>query len=267
MLYILPVSLFGMSVAAAALPEMSRDAGTRMDVLRARMEAGLRRIALLVIPSAVGYILLGDVIVSAIYERGEFLAADTLVVWLVLAAYSTGLLASTSTRLYASTFYALNDTRTPARIAFIRVAIAAALGAALMLAGEQYAIGPDWMIGPNTGDPGARPLGVVGLAVAAGMAAWIEWVMLRRRIRERAGGLGMGRAIIARLAVAAVVAAALVRLGMPALPALDPVIRAAITLPLFGVGYLVMARLLGVADAMAMVRGILGGRGRDSGGA
>jgi putative peptidoglycan lipid II flippase len=247
-LYVLPVSLFGMSIAAAELPEMSRQSDERKEVLRDRVERGLRRIAFLVVPSVAGYLLLGDVVVGALYQTGEFARLDTVFVAMVLGAYSLGLLASTSTRLYSSAFYALNDTRTPARIAFIRVGIAAALGATFMLVGERFAVRLPFEIVRNTGDAALRPLGSVGLALAAGIGAWIEWTLLRRHIRRRLGGLGMGRRTILQLGVAAMVPAALLRVGMLFLPAMGPLLRAAIVLPVFGIAYLLITRAMGVEE-------------------
>ena len=80
------------------------------------------------IPSAVGFVVLGDVIVATIYHTGHFGQADVLFVWAVLAGSSVGLLASTSGRLYSSAFYALRDTRTPLNFAVLRVALTLGLG-------------------------------------------------------------------------------------------------------------------------------------------
>jgi putative peptidoglycan lipid II flippase len=93
------------------------------------VSAGLRQMAVFVVPSVVGYLVLGDVIVGAMYERGDFVRADTLLVYLILAAYSIGLLASTATRLYSSAFFALHDTKTPAKIAMARVLVSVLVGA------------------------------------------------------------------------------------------------------------------------------------------
>ena len=74
-LYTLPVSLFGMSVSAAELPAMSGAVGAESEVaevLRARLNAGLRQIAFFVIPSVAAFLVLGDVIVAAIYQSGPF---------------------------------------------------------------------------------------------------------------------------------------------------------------------------------------------------
>src|SRR5215212_2257625 len=123
-LYTLPVSLFGISVSAAELPEMSSATGEQSEdaeKLRLRLTAGLRQIAYFIVPSAVAILTLGDVMVAALYQSGKFGRADTLYVWAILAGSAVGLLASTLGRLYASTYYALHDTRTPLRYAVVRV--------------------------------------------------------------------------------------------------------------------------------------------------
>ena len=106
LLYTLPISLFGMSVAAAELPTMSgeaaADAGAR-DALRRRLDDGLRRIAFFVVPSAMAFLALGDVLVAALLQTGRFRHEDAVYVWGILAGSSVGLLASTLGRLYSST--------------------------------------------------------------------------------------------------------------------------------------------------------------------
>ncbi len=130
-LYMLPVSLFGMSISAAELPAMSSALGTDEQVaatLRQRISASTRRIAFLVVPSAIGFIALGDVIAAAIYQTGRFTHADSVYVWGILAGSGVGLLASTIGRLYSSAYYALRDTRTPLRFAVVRVVLTTVLG-------------------------------------------------------------------------------------------------------------------------------------------
>ena len=130
-LYTLPVSLFGMSVSAAELPAMSRALGSAEqvgEVLRQRLGNGLRRIAFFIVPSAMAFIALGDVITGALYQTGQFKRDAAIYVWGILAGSAIGLLASTLGRLYASTFYALHDTRTPLRFAIIRVTLTTVLG-------------------------------------------------------------------------------------------------------------------------------------------
>jgi hypothetical protein len=132
-LYMLPVSLFGMSVAAAELPELSRQRRAAAEVLRQRASGALRRMAFYVVASFVVFITLGDVVVAALYQTGEFGRAQTILVAATLAAYAFALMASTATRLYSSTYFALRDTKTPAMFATVRVALAAVLGFTLMV--------------------------------------------------------------------------------------------------------------------------------------
>src|SRR5690606_14802329 len=108
-IYLLPVSLFGMSISAAELPEMSRemragpDDGTPDEesaaALRQRLASGLRNVAFLVVPSAVALLLLGDVIAGAIYQTGRFDRDSSVYLWGILAGASVGLLATTMARL------------------------------------------------------------------------------------------------------------------------------------------------------------------------
>ncbi|HEY6215487.1 MAG TPA: murein biosynthesis integral membrane protein MurJ, partial [Pyrinomonadaceae bacterium] len=130
-LYTLPVSLFGMSVSAAELPAMSKTLGSASviaETLRHRLDDGLKRISFFIVPSAVAFLAFGDVIAAVLYQTGKFNSADAVYVWTILAGSAVGLLASTLGRLYASTYYALQDTRTPLIYAVIRVVLSGVLG-------------------------------------------------------------------------------------------------------------------------------------------
>ncbi|HWV56116.1 MAG TPA: murein biosynthesis integral membrane protein MurJ [Longimicrobiales bacterium] len=239
MLYILPVSLFGISVAAAELPELSRHHAVEGAAaqLHARANAALRQIAFLVVPSVVGYIVLGDYLVAGLFQRGDFGPADTRLVHLVLAGYSIGLLASTGSRMLSSVFFALRDTRTPAKVAVVRVAAAGALGVALMLPLDRVAISPELR------------LGALGLSIASAAGSWVEWSLLRRSLRERIGRVGTGAGPLARMCIAAVLMAVVVRIGIAALPQLPAIPTAALALLPYGAGYFVVAHLLGIEEA------------------
>src|SRR5258706_530233 len=176
-LYTLPVSLFGMSISAAELPAMSSAQGTTTEVasqLRIRLDRGLRRIAFFIVPSVVAMMAFGDVMTGALYQSGRFRAGDSRYVWGILAGSTIGLLASTLGRLYASTYYALHDTRTPLLFAVIRVTLTTVLGY-LFAIPLPPAIGldPKW--------------GVAGLTASAGIAGWIEFALLRRTLNRRIG--------------------------------------------------------------------------------
>jgi putative peptidoglycan lipid II flippase len=197
LLYMLPVSLFGMSVSAAELPHMSGAVGTDEEVapiLRARLNSGLRQIAFFVVPSIAALLILGDVIVAAIYKSGRFTQTDVIYVWGIVAGAMVGLLASTLGRLYSSTYYALHDTRTPLRYAIIRVILTSGLG-------YLFAIPLPHILGIE-----AR-WGVAGLTISAGMASWVEFSLLRRTLNRRIGATGVPPSYLAKVATASVAAA------------------------------------------------------------
>src|SRR5439155_23702270 len=180
-LYTLPVSLFGMSVSAAELPAMSRalgNAGQVAEILRHRLDQGLRRIAFFIVPSSMAFLALGDVNAGVLYQTGQFKHDAAILVWGILAGSTVGLLASTLGRLYSSTYYALHDTRTPLRYAIVRVILTTGLGylCALPLP-KLLGVDPKW--------------GVAGLTASAGIAGWIEFALLRRTLNRRIGHTGL----------------------------------------------------------------------------
>ncbi len=131
-LYLLPISLFGMSVAAAELPELSTmDHADRGSVVR-RLEDGLGRVAFFVVPSSVAFLLLGDHVVALIYSGGRFTEDTAVQVGVILAAYSLGMLASTSSRLLQSALYGVGDARNPAIYGVLRVVLSTLVGVAMM---------------------------------------------------------------------------------------------------------------------------------------
>jgi putative peptidoglycan lipid II flippase len=244
--YMLPVSLFGMAIAAAELPELSR-AGHGPEALRDRVSAGLRQMAVFVVPSAIGYLVLGDLIIALLYERGEFARADTLLVWFILGAYSVGLLASTASRLYSSAFFALGDTKTPARIATLRVVTSALLGAALMLSLEEITVrGVTIGLGRTITVLG-NPVGAAGLAAGAGVSAWLEWLLLRRALGRRIGDASAA-GVLLKLISSAVVAGAAARGLYMVLPPMGRLVATLVTLATFGALYFGLAHLLGVQE-------------------
>jgi putative peptidoglycan lipid II flippase len=264
-LYILPISVFAMSVAAAELPDLSEvdvhDADTRR-AFRRRLEEGMARIMYYVAPTAAIFIVAGDVVVRLAYQRGSFGPADTWAVWLVLAAFSFGLPAATSSRLLQNGLYALGDTKTPARLAAIRVLIAAVIGLAFMFPFDRLTVTADgihgWRdmlaLGPlprAERNAGVIPhLGIVALAIGASIAAWVEYLALSRALAWRIGRTRLaGRwlnPIAAGCACAALVAWALI-LVVPDLPS---ILTALVTLGPAGLTYLAITRLLSVPEAL-----------------
>lgn len=248
-LYVLPVSLFGMSVAAAELPELSRKRDEAKEVLQRRIQAGLRQIAFFVIPSAVGYIVIGRWIAAALYQRGDFGADDVVWTHVVLIGYSVGLVASTATRLFSSSFFALGDTKTPAIFAGVRVLLAGALGAGLMFVGQRFTVA-------------GHPLSPAGLALGSGIASWVEWTLLRRSLRKRIGEVLPPASPLLRMLLSAGVAAAVAWGTGELLPAMSTLVGGVIVVGVFVAVYFGVAAALGISEVHGVVRrarGVLGG--------
>jgi putative peptidoglycan lipid II flippase len=235
-LYTLPVSLFGMSVSAAELPAMSGitgDESDRVTQLRARLDRALRQIAFLVIPSAVVFVTLGDVVVGALYQTGAFTRAMTIYVWAILAGSAIGLLASTWGRLYASTYYALQDTRTPLRFATVRVAVTIGVGYLFAIPLPlQLGVEPRW--------------GAAGITLASGLAAWIEFYLLRRGLAPRLGPTRLPLRFLSKLWVSGLAAAATAWVVKLALGGQHPLVMALFCLGMYAVSYLAITAALGV---------------------
>ncbi|HJY89495.1 MAG TPA: lipid II flippase MurJ, partial [Candidatus Acidoferrum sp.] len=244
-LYTLPVSLFGMSVSAAELPMMSGAIGEASEVasiLRTRLNSGLRQITFLVVPSVVGFLVLGDVIVSAIYQSktGRFQHADVTYVWVILAGSTVGLLSSTLARLYSSGFYALRDTRTPLRFAVVRVLLTTILGYLCAYPVPRLVgIDPRW--------------GVAGLTISAGVASWVEFSLLQRGIRRRVGHVGVPLPFLAQVWIAALIAAAAARALLMAMGSRGPIVLAIFVLSLYGIVFFAVGMALKLREADTML--------------
>lgn len=242
-IYTLPISLFGMSIAAAELPTMS---GAAVDPrgaerVRQRLGAALRQVAFLAVPSSVAFLALGDVIAAALLQTGRFSAADARYVWAILAGSAIGVLSSTLGRIYSSTYYALRDTRTPLLCAVLRVVVNVGLGYVLALpVPRMLGIPPLW--------------GAAGLTVASSLAGWVELLLLRRGMNARIGSTGVPVAYSVRLWGCAIAGAALAWAIRVAAPAAHPWMTAAMVLGPFGLVYLGGAHLLRVPEAEVFVR-------------
>lgn len=240
-----PVSMFGIGISAAELPEMSSVTGSsdeRARQLRERLNAGLRHIAFFVIPSALSMVAAGDVMAAALFEhKGRFTHQSTIFVWGILAGSAVGLLASTSGRLYSSTYYALHDTKTPLKFACVRVALTSVLGYLFAVPLPKYlGIDPHW--------------GGAGLTVSFGIAGWAEFMLLRRALNQRIGATGTPASFVARLWVSAALAA-LAAFGVKQVftPS-SHIIAAVVVLGVFGLVYLGATLVFKVPEATVLLR-------------
>ncbi len=245
-LYTLPVSLFGMSVSAAELPAMSAvdpDSSGR-DAVRQRLNNGLRQIAFFVVPSAMAFLALGDIIAAALLQTGRFTHANAVYVWGILAGSAVGLVASTLGRLYASTYYALRDTRTPLRFAIIRVVLTTVLGYLFALPLPRLlGLPAEW--------------GAAGLTMSAGLAGWVEMWMLRSGLNARVGEAGLAGSYVLKLWVAAAIAAAVAWAVKLLIGPVNPVVAAIAILGPYGLVFFAAVSVLKVPEARGMMARVL----------
>jgi putative peptidoglycan lipid II flippase len=251
-LYLLPIGLFGMSVAAAELPEMS--SASASDKLCERLVSGRRKIAFFVIPSVVAFVFLGKWIVAALYQTGAFGPEDTRYIWYILLGSVVGLLAATWGRIYSSAFYALGDTKTPLYFALVRVTLTTVLG--LLLAFPLRSYLTEVLVALHMPLPQLPNielgLGAVGLTASAGFAGWIEFLLLKRSLTKKIGSSAISFSYQLLLWGIALFAAAMAILGAPllhramealGLGALHHSLESLLVIGVYGLVYLGLARL------------------------
>jgi putative peptidoglycan lipid II flippase len=246
-LYTLPVSLFGMSVSAAELPAMSKTLGEAKvvaETLRHRLDNGLQRISFFIVPSAVAFLALGDIIAAVLYQTGKFTHADSIYVWTILAGSAVGLLASTLGRLYSSTYYALRDTRTPLLYAVLRVGLTTVLGYLFSIPLPR-ALGID------------PKLGAAGLTASAGIAGWVEFVLLRQSLNKRIGRTGLTVSYTAKLWLGALVGVVVAWTLKLLLLDWHPIPLATVVLGAYGICYFAVSFLFGIPQAQIVINRIL----------
>jgi putative peptidoglycan lipid II flippase len=239
---ILPVSLFGMSVSAAELTEISGVTGEKAEVaafLRGRLEPALRKIAYFVVPSAMALAVLGEAMSAVLFEHRKFTPTDSLYAWGILAGSSIGLLATTMARLYSSTYYALHDTKSPLRFALVRIGMTLIVGyvAALYVPGL-LGIDPRW--------------GAALLTASSSVAGWVEFSLLRSRLNARIGKTGVPARFLLQLWAAAG-AAGVAGWMMWQLAGPQRFLGGAAALVIFGVVYLLATVALNIREAHALV--------------
>jgi putative peptidoglycan lipid II flippase len=164
-----PIGVFGVAISTATLPSISRAvARNDLDEFRRTLASSLGLVFLLCIPSACGLAILGEPIISMIYERGRFSSFDTEQTAAALAAYAVGLAGYAAIRVLAPAFYALDDARTPMMIS---------LGSIM----TNYVF--NWLL--------VRRFGHEGLAMSTSCVALLNFALLfllmRRKIRRVEG--------------------------------------------------------------------------------
>lgn len=257
-LYLLPISLFGFSVAASELAEMSRRSGQE-EVVASRVRPALRRV---LVPAGfimAAYLAAGRPVVDGLYgwvsrlfDRG-FSGAEVTLVALIITSFALGLPAAMTARITQNTLYSVGEVRGPAVIAAVRMATSAVVALVLMLQLDWLYVvegttidqvgdvphWPPWERVPAEirDDPAGPHLGAVGLALGAAAAAWTEWFLLRRMLRRRLGirvRSGWARPVILS-GVAAGVVMALIRL-LPLPSPVDIIVIVVVGAGIYGSG-------------------------------
>lgn len=120
----LPIGIFGVAIASAALPTLSAHAlHHRAQQLRDTLSSSMRLSLFFNLPASLGLICLSHPVVSLIYERGRFTAADTWETGWVLIYYALGLAAYSAIKLMVPAFYALDRPRIPVLISAVTLAL------------------------------------------------------------------------------------------------------------------------------------------------
>lgn len=181
----LPIGIFGVSIATASLPDISRQAVTDdLKAIRETVSRALRLMLMLNVPATIGLMVLAHPIVAMIYERRMFHAADTAATAAALTFYAPGLLGYSAVKIASPTFYSLRDSRTPVIVSVLSVAVNLAIN--LML---------------------VRVMGYRGLALGTALAAVFNAGLLLWLLRRRLGGLDGRRVTVALVKVTAASAA------------------------------------------------------------
>ncbi|MCC7174454.1 MAG: murein biosynthesis integral membrane protein MurJ [Bryobacterales bacterium] len=171
----LPLGLFGVAIASATLPAISRSASLgRIDEFRATLSRSLGMVFLLTLPSSIGLIVLGRPMIGAIYEGGRFQPYDTQQTALALSCYAIGLGGYSALKVLTPAFYALNDSRTPMLVSLASILINYSVALAMVRTGT---------------------LGHAGLAIATSAVAVFGFVAQFWILRNRIGGIH-GRALL-----------------------------------------------------------------------
>jgi putative peptidoglycan lipid II flippase len=222
----LPTGLFGVSIATATVPAVSRHAARDDDAgVRSTLADGLALMSMMNVPATVGLMVLAHPIVRVIFERRAFLPSDTAATAAALQFYAVGLLGYSVVRIASPTFYALGDSRTPVYVSIATVIANVLLNVTL-----------------------AHALGFRGLALGTSIAALFNAATLLWLLRARLGGLDDRRVLssLARIAVASLL------MGLAAL-----VVNSALATWIAGDTFSVQTgRLLATITAALIVLGI-----------
>ncbi len=119
----MPIGIFGVSVATAAIPDLARQAATDAYAeMREIISFGVRLMLMLSVPASVGLMVLAVPIVELIFQHGAFGPSDTQKVATALLFYAPAIAGYSIVKIAGPSFYSLQDSRTPVIVSFITIA-------------------------------------------------------------------------------------------------------------------------------------------------
>lgn len=175
----LPIGLFGVAMGMAVLPALSEHAAKMQTAaLKEDFSFALRLLFFITVPAMAGLIALRQPIVNTLFQRGEFTYLATIGTADALMFYSFGLWAIVGVRVLASTFYSMQNTKTPVKIAIFSMILNIILSLLLM-----------------------NPLEHNGLALANALASMSNFILLFYFLSNKLGGIGTARIIKSSLKI------------------------------------------------------------------
>ncbi|MBK5308130.1 MAG: murein biosynthesis integral membrane protein MurJ [Frankiaceae bacterium] len=251
-LWQLPHAVIAVSVITALLPRMSRAAADgRLVDLRAALNRGLRLTASVLIPAALGFVVLGQLLATVVFGHLNTSVEEARFIGTLLAVFALGLVPFSAYQLQLRAFYALQDTRTPTLIN---------LGVNVTLVAVDV---PLYLVLPDD-------LKVLGLAAGHACSFAVGLMICSRVLSRRLDGLDgdlvvrtaarcVAAALVPAAVAAGVVAATSHSLGTGTGGALVGLVGGAAVL---GVGYVAAARRLGVPEVDEVLGPVLTRVGR-----
>ncbi len=160
-----PLALFGIAIATVSLTTMSKySAEKNYSAMGSTILESLGMVVFIVTPATIGLVLLAHPIVKVLFEHGKFHSFSTDLTALALIGYCAGLLAYSSVKTLADSFYALHESKIPVRVAVGCVCLSVCLNLLVM-----------------------RRFGVLGLSLATASASWVNAISLMYLLRKRLG--------------------------------------------------------------------------------
>jgi len=164
-LYQFPLGVLGISLATAIFPVMSSDAARKdFDALAISISRGIRGAIFIALPATIGLLLVRNLVISVVFERGRFTSDDTTFTAGVLLFYSLGLCGFFMQQVVTRAFYSVQDSKMPARSALIAVCVNIVLNLTLI-----------WF------------MGVAGLALSTALCSYLQVTVLVFALRKRFG--------------------------------------------------------------------------------